>query len=226
MKRAVLARETPIELVKECAEEGLDLEIFVYGALCVCYSGECLMSSINGGPRRQPRPVRAACRLPYRLVEISSGREIQAPGEYLLSPMDLNTLDHVEELIQSGATSFKIEGRMKRPEYVGAVVRAYRERKIDAVLAGMRPQYAGKREYPVKEAVQPRLHRGLSVSSARTGADESGAAQPRRHSDRHGAESAPWPRFGEAERAAASGRRVTDFTRIRRRRRLHRQLHL
>ena len=138
MKRAVLARETPVELVRECAEEGLDLEIFVYGALCVCYSGECLMSSINGGRSGNRGQCAQPCRLPYQLVERDSGRVIEAPGEYLLSPMDLNTLDQVEELIRSGATSFKIEGRMKRPEYVGAVVRAYRE-KIDAVLAGMRP---------------------------------------------------------------------------------------
>ncbi|WP_302558489.1 peptidase U32 family protein [Holdemania filiformis] len=135
MKRAVLARETPVELVRECAEEGLDLEIFVYGALCVCYSGECLMSSINGGRSGNRGQCAQPCRLPYQLVERDSGRVIEAPGEYLLSPMDLNTLDQVEELIRSGATSFKIEGRMKRPEYVGAVVRAYRE-KIDAVLAG------------------------------------------------------------------------------------------
>lgn len=135
MQRAVLARETPLELVQECAEEGLDLEIFVYGALCVCYSGECLMSSIQGGRSGNRGQCAQPCRMPYQLVELESGREIKAPGEYLLSPMDLNTLQHVEQLMQSGATSFKIEGRMKRPEYVGAVVRAYRE-KIDAILNG------------------------------------------------------------------------------------------
>lgn len=134
IKRAVLARETPLTLVKECAKEGVDLEIFVYGALCVCYSGECLMSSVNGGRSGNRGECAQPCRLPYQLKNLDTNEIINGKGKYLLSPKDLNTLAHVPELIESGATSFKIEGRMKRPEYVGAVVAEYRK-AIDAALA-------------------------------------------------------------------------------------------
>ena len=150
LQRAVLARETPIELVKECAKEGLELEIFVYGALCVCYSGECLMSSINGGRSGNRGQCAQPCRLPYDLVEMETGSALPTDGEYLLSPKDLNTLDHIEELIESGATSFKIEGRMKRPEYVGAVVRSYRE-KVDEVLARKKSVYTSADDDKLKK---------------------------------------------------------------------------
>ena len=150
LSRAVLARETPIELVRECAEEGLELEIFVYGALCVCYSGECLMSSINGGRSGNRGQCAQPCRLPYELVELETGKTVPTQGEYLLSPKDLNTLDNIEELIESGATSFKIEGRMKRPEYVGAVVRAYRQ-KVDEVLARRHSHYTDQEEEKLKK---------------------------------------------------------------------------
>lgn len=136
IQRAVLARETSIEAIREISNVGIDLEVFVHGALCVCYSGQCLMSarlfdrSGNRGACAQP------CRMAYTLRSYdASGKyeNIGAEGEFLLSPKDLYTLDHIGELIDAGVLSFKIEGRMKRPEYVAQVVRSYR-RAIDAHL--------------------------------------------------------------------------------------------
>ena len=131
--RVVLARETPLELVRECAREKIDLEIFVYGALCVSYSGECLMSSLLQGRSGNRGQCAQPCRMRYQLIDETQDKVVPAEGEYLLSTRDLNTLDRMKELMNSGAVSFKIEGRMKRPEYVGAVVRAFR-RRIDALL--------------------------------------------------------------------------------------------
>ena len=99
-------------------------EVFVHGALCMSYSGQCLMSSMiakrsgNKGECGQP------CRLPYSLLE---DNKIIKKQKYLLSPMDLCTIEKVPKLIDAGIKSFKIEGRMKRPEYVGEVVKAYRQ---------------------------------------------------------------------------------------------------
>lgn len=122
IKRVVLARETPIELIKEIKENtSLEIEIFVHGALCMSYSGECLMSALIG-PRSGNRGTCAqCCRQPYSL-EVND--KIVDDG-YLLSTKDLNTLDYVKELIKIGVDSLKIEGRMKRPEYVYYVTSLY-----------------------------------------------------------------------------------------------------
>lgn len=125
IQRAVLARETPIELVTEIKQKtNVEIEIFVHGALCVCYSGECLMSSLIGGRSGNRGTCAQCCRQPYDLY--SDGKK-QNEDQYLLSTKDLNTLKHLPELIQSGADSFKIEGRMKRPEYVYLITSLYRK---------------------------------------------------------------------------------------------------
>ena len=134
--RVVVPRETTIEEVAAYAALGVDLEVFVQGALCVSYSGQCLMSSLtlnrsgNRGACAQP------CRMQYTLEENHHGlhKEIKTKGDYLLSPKDLNTLAQVPSLIDAGVASFKIEGRMKRPEYVALMTRLYRQ-AIDAHLA-------------------------------------------------------------------------------------------
>jgi len=137
--RVVLARETPIELIRECTKEGIDIEVFVHGALCMCYSGQCLFSSFNGGRSGNRGECAQPCRKAYQLINLDTHEIIKTPGDYLLSPKDLWTLDHVEELIDAGVLSFKIEGRMKRPEYVAEVVRVYRK-AIDSVLNQKKPQ--------------------------------------------------------------------------------------
>ena len=125
--RVVLARETPIELISECTKQGVEIEVFVHGALCVCYSGQCLFSSFHGGRSGNRGQCAQPCRKPYDLVNLDKNQKIRTKGDYLLSPKDLWTVDHVAELIEAGISSFKIEGRMKRPEYVAEIVRVYRK---------------------------------------------------------------------------------------------------
>ena len=119
--RAVLAREATFEEMAECAATGIETEVFAHGALCVSCSGQCLFSSLVGGRSGNRGMCAQPCRLPYRL----SGA-VRAEG-YLLSPKDLMTLDELAALRDAGVTSLKIEGRLKRPEYVAAVTAAYRE---------------------------------------------------------------------------------------------------
>lgn len=125
--RAVLSRElTLTEIEKICSESPIETEIFIHGALCVCWSGQCLMSSLIGGRSGNRGRCAQPCRLPYELVD-ASGKNLLSAGKYLLSPKDLNTLDLLPRLIDTGVTSLKIEGRMKRPEYVATVVKVYRD---------------------------------------------------------------------------------------------------
>ncbi len=127
--RVVVARENTLEEIKAMKQAvDLDLEVFVHGALCVCYSGQCLMSSMIGARSGNRGACAQTCRLPYELVDLASGETLDSNvGDFLLSPRDLKTIDHVGELIEAGVTSFKIEGRLKKPEYVATVVKAYRE---------------------------------------------------------------------------------------------------
>ncbi|MCE5286753.1 MAG: U32 family peptidase, partial [Pelosinus sp.] len=123
--RVVLAREVSLADIKYiCQNTDVEIEVFMHGALCVCYSGQCLMSSMIGGRSGNRGRCAQPCRLPYTLVD-NKGQDVldgKDAGEYLLSPRDLNTLELLPELIDAGVTSFKIEGRMKRPEYVAVVV--------------------------------------------------------------------------------------------------------
>ena len=131
-ERVVLARETSLEAIRQIkAETDVELEVFVHGALCVAYSGQCLLSSMIGGRSGNRGLCAQPCRMQYQLVD-QAGREYQSKdGQYLLSTKDLNMIHHLPELISAGVTSLKIEGRMKRPEYVATVVKQYRE-AIDA----------------------------------------------------------------------------------------------
>ena len=122
VKRVVLARETPIDLVKEIKENtGLEIEIFGYGALCVSYSGQCLMSSLIGNRSGNRGSCVQCCRKPYDLVDKDNKKFNK--DKYLLSMKDLNTLDYIKELDSIGIDSFKIEGRMKSSEYVYLVTK-------------------------------------------------------------------------------------------------------
>lgn len=128
--RVVMARETPIETIKEACRTGVQIEVFVYGAICISYSGQCLMSSVTKNRSANRGMCAQCCRLKY----YPEGRK-EKDGEYLLSPKDLNVIDHLPELIEAGVASLKIEGRMKRPEYVWLVTKTFRE-AIDAYYAG------------------------------------------------------------------------------------------
>ncbi|RHM54182.1 U32 family peptidase [Mitsuokella sp. AF33-22] len=135
--RVVLARELSIKDIRYiCAHAGVEIETFMHGALCVCYSGQCLMSSMIGGRSGNRGRCAQPCRLPYTLVD-GKGEDVlgEEAGKYLLSPRDLSTIDVIPELLAAGVNSLKIEGRMKRPEYVATVVRTYRE-AIDSYYSG------------------------------------------------------------------------------------------
>lgn len=120
--RVVPARELSLAEIKEMSNlTNLELEVFVHGALCYCYSGQCLMSSLIGGRSGNRGRCAQPCRLEYT---VSDG--VKKQKTYMLSPKDLCTLETIPELIQAGVHSFKIEGRMKRPEYTAGVVEAYR----------------------------------------------------------------------------------------------------
>ena len=129
-KRAVLARELSLDDVGNiCKNSGIDIECFVHGALCISYSGQCLFSSMVGGRSGNRGKCAQSCRLPYELLENTKSID----KGHLLSPRDLCSLEILPDLIESGVTSFKIEGRMKSPEYVATVTRIYRK-YIDLAL--------------------------------------------------------------------------------------------
>lgn len=159
--RVTLARElslTEIARLHELAEElGVELESFAHGALCICYSGQCFMSSLVGGRSANRGRCAQACRLPYELHNRALRKTLDAPGEHLLSPKDLCTANLIPELLQAGVASLKIEGRMKSPEYVQAVVGVYRavidrvetavaRDGIDSVVASDAPELRASEE--------------------------------------------------------------------------------
>jgi len=135
----VLARECSlkeiekIQLTQVNAGIALPLEVFVHGALCVAYSGQCLSSEALGGRSANRGECAQACRMPYDLI--SDGKSVPLGDKrYLLSPQDLAGLEVLPELIQSGVASLKIEGRLKSPEYVANITRVYRQ-ALDKVFA-------------------------------------------------------------------------------------------
>ncbi len=126
----VLARECSIKEINQIQaqlnENALPIEVFVHGALCVAYSGQCLTSEALGGRSANRGECAQACRMPYELL--SDGRVVElGDRRYLLSPQDLAGLDVLPELVRSGVTCLKIEGRLKAPEYVANVTRVYRK---------------------------------------------------------------------------------------------------
>jgi putative protease len=128
-ERVVLARETPVEEIKNIHENNpIELEGFIHGALCVCYSGQCLMSSLIGGRSGNRGKCAQPCRMTYTIVN-QEGKVISKEWDkkHILSPKDLNTLDDLEQIVNAGIVSLKIEGRMKRSEYVATVVNNYRK---------------------------------------------------------------------------------------------------
>lgn len=117
--RVVPARELSLGEIRQIHEEtGLEIECFVHGALCYCYSGQCLMSSMIGGRSGNRGQCAQPCRLPYT---------VNGTKKYYLSPKDICTLELIPDLVEAGIDSFKIEGRMKKPEYVAGVTSMYRK---------------------------------------------------------------------------------------------------
>lgn len=155
LKRVVLARETPIELISEIKEKSsIEVEIFVHGALCISYSGQCLMSSLIGGRSGNRGTCAQCCRQPYDLY--SDGKK-KNKEKYLLSTKDLNTLDYIPRLMDINVDSLKIEGRMKRPEYVYLITSLYRK-VIDSYFLSGKVEISNQDQKEIEKL----FHRGFS----------------------------------------------------------------
>jgi putative protease len=135
-ERIVLARELSLEQIKEIKQKvDIEIETFIHGAMCVAVSGRCFMShelfnkSANRGECIQP------CRREYEVIDTDSGNKLILGSDYIMSPKDLNTLEFIDQLIEAGIGSFKIEGRKRSPEYAAKVISAYRK-AIDLYFEG------------------------------------------------------------------------------------------
>ena len=133
--RAVLARELSLRELKRFPTADFPVEVFVHGALCVAYSGQCLTSESLGQRSANRGECAQACRLPYQLLVDGRQKDL-GDKRFLLSPQDLAGIDEIPELIRLGVASFKIEGRLKSPEYVAAVTRVYRN-AIDRAMEAL-----------------------------------------------------------------------------------------
>ncbi|HWO25603.1 MAG TPA: DUF3656 domain-containing protein [Kofleriaceae bacterium] len=151
LSRVVVPRELSLDEIRAyAAETSVPLEVFIHGALCVAWSGQCLSSEAWGGRSANRGQCAQACRLPYQLVVDGRERDL-GEIEYLLSPKDLVGLDAVPELAAIGVASLKIEGRLKGPHYVAAAVHQYRRAAERAAPEGG-PAYAPPLELPEDEA--------------------------------------------------------------------------
>jgi putative protease len=157
VERVVAARELSLDEIAAIGQKStMPLEVFVHGALCVAYSGQCLTSESLGGRSANRGQCAQACRLPYQLI--CDGKEVDlGEQQYLLSPQDLAAYALIPELIAAGVCAFKIEGRLKTPEYVANITRHYRQ-AIDAALVG-RPVEFTPREV---EEMELSFSRGFS----------------------------------------------------------------
>jgi len=162
----VLARENSIKEInaiqdaqRASAQTPLPLEVFVHGALCVAYSGQCLTSESLGGRSANRGECAQACRLPYDLI--SDGQQVPlGDRKYLLSPQDLAGLDVLPELVKAGVASLKIEGRLKSPEYVASITRVYRQ-ALDTIFAEQKTGFdAARAKYELSMTFSRGLYTG------------------------------------------------------------------
>jgi 23S rRNA 5-hydroxycytidine C2501 synthase len=163
LQRIILARELSLEQIKEIKDNTkVDLEFFVHGALCVCFSGQCYLSFAKNGRSANRGECSQPCRMLYSL-EDSAGRIIEN-DKYLLSLKDLNLSAHLSELIDAGISSFKIEGRLKDINYVKNVTAFYRQ-KLDAIIENT-PSYkkssSGKIFYSFTPDLERTFNRGYT----------------------------------------------------------------
>ncbi|MBR2836698.1 MAG: U32 family peptidase [Coriobacteriales bacterium] len=126
-KRVTISRELTLQELLACSQVGPDIEAFGHGAICICYSGECLLSSMQRGRSANRGLCRQPCRLPYILSDSQGKTCAVIDGSRLLSPRDYCSIDNICDLVRSGVRSLKIEGRMKAPDYVASVVETYRK---------------------------------------------------------------------------------------------------
>lgn len=168
VERVILARELSLKEIKEIREylpENVELEAFCHGAMCISYSGRCLLSDYFTGRSSNRGECVQACRWSYELRERERGGEWRPieqdeRGSYILNSKDLNMISHLHEMVDAGVYSFKIEGRMKSEYYLATVVNAYR-RAIDA-LNELGPDYAKQTLF--EEEVEKTAHRAFTTA--------------------------------------------------------------
>ena len=161
--QVVLARELTLEQIRGIAEQtSVPLEVFVHGALCVSYSGQCYLSAALSGRSANRGECAQYCRLPYRMID-AEGREIVA-GKHLLSLKDMNRSDQLEALLDAGVSSLKIEGRLKEVPYVKNVTAYYRQ-CLDTIFT-RRPEYRrasyGRSRFDFEPALEKSFNRGFT----------------------------------------------------------------
>ena len=157
LERAVLARELSVREIERFKSPQTPLEVFVHGALCVAYSGQCLTSESLGQRSANRGECAQACRMPYEIVVDGETQDLDEV-RYLLSPQDLAAVDMIPNLMRAGVKSYKIEGRLKTPEYVTAVTRVYRKALDDAMQ-----QATSSVNHEDKYALEMTFSRGLST---------------------------------------------------------------
>ena len=157
LERAVLARELSVREIERFKSPQTPLEVFVHGALCVAYSGQCLTSESLGQRSANRGECAQACRMPYEIVVDGETQDLDEV-RYLLSPQDLAAVDMIPDLMRAGVKSYKIEGRLKTPEYVTAVTRVYRKALDDAIQ-----QATSSVTHEDKYALEMTFSRGLST---------------------------------------------------------------
>ncbi len=167
----VLARECSIREIEKInselrlARRDLPLEVFVHGALCVAYSGQCLTSEALGGRSANRGECAQACRMPYELV--SDGQAVPlGDRKYLLSPQDLAGLEVLPELIRAGVASLKIEGRLKSPEYVANITKIYRQ-ALDKLSEGRVPRGPNSKKVGLAELAPPNERYDMEMAFSR-----------------------------------------------------------
>ena len=168
-KRVVIARELSlgeINTMRKNIPDDMDIEAFIHGAMCISYSGRCLLSNYLSGRDANKGACAHPCRWKYHLVEETRPGEYMPVvenerGTYIYNSKDLCMIDHIPELIEAGIYSFKIEGRMKTPFYVGTVVKAYRQ-AIDDYMADP-ALYESKKAYYIEE-VSKASHRDYTTA--------------------------------------------------------------
>lgn len=168
--RVVLARELNLKMIRSIYDKindrelvgrdgrPMEIEAFAHGALCIAVSGRCGMSLFNSNASANRGACEQNCRKEYTMTSIEDGKQLKLDNNFIMSPNDIATLDFMDQFLESGVRVLKIEGRGRSPEYVAAVIRAYRK-AIDAVVAGTFTQKLVEELYPELEGV---FNRGLS----------------------------------------------------------------
>jgi U32 family peptidase len=160
IERVVLARELSLDDIRKVtANTDTPVEVFVHGALCVAYSGQCLTSEALGGRSANRGQCAQACRLPYEMIVDGTKRELEDKA-YLLSPQDLAAYELIQPLVEAGVISFKIEGRLKGGPYVAATTQTYRN-AIDSALANQKLNLSRKQELDLAQTFSRGLTHGF-----------------------------------------------------------------